>query len=69
MRKDGEEGKGGEEGRDFHFQHRVCDKKCATMDHESPSISFIIYNDHQLTSSLMFTSIPGVERRSSTQVV
>ena len=70
----GEEGRGGggdwvrrggvgEEGRDVHFHHHMCDKKCATMDHEGPSI---IYIDHQLTASLMFTSIPGVERRRST---
>ena len=64
-----EEGKGGEKGRDFYFQHHVCDKKCATMDHEGPSISVIIYIDHQLTLSLMFTSISEVERRRSTQVV
>ena len=51
------------------FQHHACDKKCATMDHEGPSMSVIIYIDHQLTLSLMFTSIPEVERRHSTQVV
>ena len=51
------------------FQHYVCDKKCATMDHEGPSMSVIIYIDHQLTLPLMFTSIPGVEIRRSTQVV
>ena len=47
----------------------ASDKKCATMDHEGPSMSVIIYSDHQLTLFLMFTSIPGVERRRSTQVV
>ena len=52
----------------FHY-HQVCDKKCATMDHEGPSMSVIIYIDHQLTLPLMFISIPGVERRRSTQVV
>ena len=46
--------------------YNACDKKCATM---GPSMSVIIYIDHQLTSSLTFTSIPGVERRCSTQVV
>ena len=51
------------------FQHYVCDKKSATMDHEGPSMSVIIYIDHQLTSLFMFTSIPVVERRRSTQVV
>ena len=50
------------------FQHHVYDEKCATMDHEGPSMSAIIYMDHQLTSFLMFTSIPRVERRRSTQV-
>ena len=50
--------------------HHVCARKCATMGHEGPSMSVIIYIDHQLTSpSLMFPSIPGVERRCSTQVV
>ena len=44
-----------EEGRDVHFHHHMCDKKCATMDHEGPSMSVIIYIDHQLTSPLMFT--------------
>ena len=54
----------------YHFNyHHVCDKKCATMDHEGPSMSVIIYIDHQLTQPLMFTSIPGEERRRSTQVV
>ena len=53
----------------LYFQHHVCDKKCATMDHEGPSMSVIIYIDHKITSPLMFTSIPGVERRRSTQVV
>ena len=64
----GEEGRGGvgEQGRDFHFHHHMCDKKCETMDHEGPSMSVI---DHQLTLPLMFTSIPGVERRCSIQVV
>ena len=67
----GDEGRGGvgEEGRRFHFQQHMCDKKCATMDHEGPSMSVINYIDHQLTLSLMFTSIPVVDRRRSTQVV
>ena len=59
----------GEEGRHFHFQHHMCDMKCATMDHEGPSMSVIIYIDHQLTLPLMFTSIPVVERIRSTPVV
>ena len=25
-----------EKGKDFHLQHHMCDKKCATMDHEGP---------------------------------
>ena len=49
--------------------HHLCAKKCATMDHEGPSMSVIIYIDHQLTQPLMFTSIPGVERRRFAQVV
>ena len=53
----------------LYFQHYVCDKKSATMDHEGPSMSVIIYIDHQLTQPVKFTSIPGVERRCSTQVV
>ena len=36
---------------------------------QCPSMSVIIYIDHQLTLSLMFASIPGMERRHSTQVV
>ena len=52
----------------FNYHH-VSDKKCATMDHEGPSMSVIIYIDHQLTQLLTFTSIPGVERRCSTQVI
>ena len=55
----GRRGGVGEEGRDFHFHNHMCDKKCATMDHEGPSMSVI---DHQLTQPLKFTSIPGVER-------
>ena len=51
------------------FQQYACDKKCATMDHEGPSMSVIIYIDHQLTLFLMFISILGEERRHSTQVV
>ena len=48
----------------------LCGKKCTTMGREGPSMSGIIYNDHELTlPPLMFTSIPGVERRCSTQVV
>ena len=47
----------------------MCDKKCATKDHEGSLTLVIIDTDHQLTLSLMFTSTPGVERRCSTQVV
>ena len=39
----GRRGEVGEEGRDFHFHHHMCDKKCATMDHEGPSMSVIRY--------------------------
>ena len=51
-RGEGRYGRGGErwggggveeEGRDFYFHHHMCDKKCATMDHEGPSMSVIRY--------------------------
>ena len=27
--------------------YHACHRKCAKMDHEGPSMSVIIYNDHQ----------------------
>ena len=52
-----------------HSVSLMLKQPSTTMDHEGPSMSVIIYIDHQLTQSSMFTSIPGVERRRSIQVV